>query len=295
MILVFGGGGHLGGELAAVAARDQVALTALSHTDADVADPKAVAFVIARTRPSLVVNAAAFTRVDDAETRPAESQRVNTLGASVVAVAARRAGVPVVHVSTDYVFDGEKGALYAEDDPIAPLNVYGRTKANGEDGVRNGNPRHLILRTSWLFGSHGANFLTNVLRLAAESDSLAFVADQRSTPTATVDFARAILGAAATIAGGAAPWGTYHVAGAAPASRYDMATGIVAAQERFTGRAPSVRAISAREHRAVAKRPAFSGLASDKFAATFGLRPRDWSVAIDDAVADVFAMSGQVR
>jgi dTDP-4-dehydrorhamnose reductase len=295
MMLVLGGGGHVGRELVAAAASDGLALTALGHAEVDVADPKSIAIALARIRASVVINAAAFTRVDDAETRPAEAHRVNTLGASVVAFAAKRAGAPVIHISTDYVFDGGKGAPYFEDDAPGPLSVYGRTKAKGEEGVRNANPQHLILRTSWLFGSHGTNFLTTVLRLAAERESLSFTADQRSTPTATVDLAQAIFRAVAAIGKGTAPWGTYHVAGAAVASRYDMATAIVAAQARFTGRTPPVYAVAAGEHAAAAARPVFSGLNSDRFAAAFGYRPRDWSLAVEDVVADAFATSGQIR
>lgn len=289
MILVLGGQGQLGQELAARATEAGVALAALGHAEADIADPKSMAVAIAKTRPDLIVNAAAYNQVDKAESQPSEAQRANALGPSVAATAARRAGLPFIHVSTDYVFDGARSGSYREDDPVGPLGVYARTKAMGEDGVRNGNPHHLILRTAWLFGAYGANFVPTVLRLAAERDSLAFVAEQRSSPTASADLAHAILVAAAAIERGQAPWGTYHVAGAGVASRYDMATAVVAAQEPFTGRKPAVNAIAAADYPAAAVRPQNSALDSTKFAAAFGYAPGDWRPAIERAVAAIFA------
>jgi len=178
---------------------------------------------------------------------------------------------------------------YREDDPIGPLNVYGRTKAKGEEGVRNGHPQHLILRTSWLYGIHGTNFLKTVVRLAAERDGLGFVAAQRGSPTTTAELAKAILVAAAAIGNGTAPWGTYHVAGAGTTSRHGLATAIVAAQARFTGRMPTVDVIAVTEPPAAARRPANSALDSSKFAATFGYAPGDWKEAVERTVAELFA------
>jgi dTDP-4-dehydrorhamnose reductase len=293
VILVLGGQGQLGQELAIRAGEAGVPLAAVGHGEVDVADPKAIAVAIARARPTLIVNAAAYNQVDKAESQPAEAQRANALGPSVAAASSRRAGLPLIHISTDYVFNGEKIGRYREDDPIAPLNVYGRTKAMGEEGVRNGNPKHLILRTAWLFGIYGSNFLKTVLRLAAERDSLAFVAARRSSPTATADLAHAILIAAAAIERGNAPWGTYHVAGSGVASRYDMATAIVAAQARFTGRKPSVSFITISGYPTAATRPLYSALDSAKFAAAFGYAPGDWRAAIDRAVAEIFAKQAE--
>jgi dTDP-4-dehydrorhamnose reductase len=287
MILVLGGHGQLGQELAARAAAAGVPLTALGHSETDIADPKAMALAIARARPKLIVNAAAYNQVDKAESHPADAQRANALGPSVVATAARRAGLPFVHISTDYVFDGEKIGPYREDDPVAPQSVYGRTKALGEDGVRNGNPHHLILRTAWLFGAYGSNFVKTVLRLAEGRDSLGFVAAQHGSPTSTADLAHAILVAAAAIERGATPWGTYHVAGAGVASRYDMAVAIVAAQEPFTRRKPVVNMIGDTEYATAARRPKNSVLDSGKFRAAFGYAPGDWKSAVNRTVAEV--------
>jgi dTDP-4-dehydrorhamnose reductase len=169
LILLFGAGGQLASELVAMAAADGTALTALSLQEADITRPEQVERAIQAARPTLVVNAAAYTAVDKAESEPGRAMAVNATGARVLAAACAAAEVPLVHVSTDYVFDGEKVGPYREDDPIAPLGVYGQSKAAGEAAVREACPRHLILRTAWLYGVHGSNFLKTMLRLAAES------------------------------------------------------------------------------------------------------------------------------
>jgi dTDP-4-dehydrorhamnose reductase len=285
VILVLGGQGQLGQELVARAGSAGVLLTAVGHAEVDVADPKTIARAIAHVRPTLIVNAAAYNAVDKAETQQALAQRTNALGASVVAAAARRAGLPLIHLSTDYVFDGEKVVPYREEDPINPINVYGRTKAAGEEGVRNSQPQHLILRTAWLFGIYGSNFVKNVIRLAAERDALAFVAAQRGSPTSTADLAKAILIAAEAIKRGGVAWGTYHVAGAGVTSRHGLATAIVEAQSRFTGRTPSVNVVGVADFPDAAPRPTNSALDSSKFAAAFGFSPGDWKSAVDGTVA----------
>jgi dTDP-4-dehydrorhamnose reductase len=292
VILVLGGHGQLGTELVMRAGEAGVPLTAVGHSEVDVADPKTIARAIARYRPTLIVNAAAYNNVDRAESQVAQAQRTNALGASVAATSAKRAGLPIIHISTDYVFDGEKSGAYREDDPVGPLSAYGRTKEKGEEGVRNGHDQHLILRTSWLYGIHGTNFLKTVVRLAAERDTLGFVAAQRGTPTWTADLAKAILVAAEAIAKGTAPWGTYHVAGAGATSRHGMATAIVAAQARFTHRTPPVEVIAVPEN--AARRPANSALDSSKFAETFGYAPGDWKEAIERTVNLLFAKQGKI-
>ena len=289
MILVFGGHGQLGRELVRRATADGVPLTAVGHSDADIADPKAIAMTVARVRPSLIVNAAAYTNVDKAETQPGAAQRVNTLGASVVATAAKRAGAPLIHISTDFVFDGQKFGPYVETDPIAPINVYGRSKANGEEGVRNACPSHLILRTAWLFSSHGNNFLQTLLRLAAERDVFDIVADQRGSPTAAADLARAILVAAVPAKRGEVQWGTYHFAGSGETSRHGFAMAIVAAQAAFTGRLPTVNVTSSAAFKLPAARPANSALDSTKFANAFSFRADYWERAVGKVVKEIFA------
>jgi dTDP-4-dehydrorhamnose reductase len=289
LILVFGGGGQLASELVEMAAADGTALTAVTWQQADITDPAQVARAIDDARPSLVVNAAAYTAVDKAESEPGLAMAVNADGPGVVAAACAAAGVPLVHVSTDYVFDGEKAGPYREDDPIAPLGVYGRSKAAGESAVRESWSRHLILRTAWLYGIYGSNFLKTMLRLAAERDELNVVADQRGSPTSTADLARAILVAAAALRRGAAPWGTYHVTGAGETTWHGFASRIVEAQAPVTGRHPRVNPITTAEYRTAARRPRNSVLDCSRFAATFGYRAPDWTVSVDRTVAALMA------
>jgi dTDP-4-dehydrorhamnose reductase len=287
VILVFGGHGQLGQELVARANDVSVPLTAVGRAEVDVADPKMIARAIAKFRPTLLVNAAAYNLVDKAETQQPQAQRTNALGAAVVAAAAKRAGLPLIHISTDYVFDGEKGRPYVEDDPVGPLNVYGKTKAAGEEGVRNGHAHHLIFRTAWLFGVYGSNFVKNVLRLAAERDSLDFVAAQRGSPTGTADLAQAILVAADAIKRGSATWGTYHVAGAGSTSRHGLAAEVVEVQARFTGRSPKVNVVGVADFPTAAPRPAYSVLDSSKFEAAFGYAPGHWKKAVEVTVSNL--------
>lgn len=288
MLLVFGGEGQLGQELAAQAAARGIALTALGRREADIADAAAVEAAIGRFHPRFIVNAAAYNAVDQAESEPVEAERSNVTGPAILAAAADAHAVPLAHISTDYVFDGTATRAWREDDPIHPLNVYGRTKAAGEAAVRAAAPRHFILRTAWLFGAYGTNFLKTTLKLASERDALAMVADRRGSPTATADLAHAIFLVAAAAASHAAPWGTYHVAGEGAASRHEQAEAIVAAQARFTGRRPPVKPVSSDAFPVAATRPMHSELDSGKFATTFGFRPPPWRAAVRETVAALF-------
>jgi dTDP-4-dehydrorhamnose reductase len=205
----------------------------------------------------------------------------------VLARACAAAGVPLIHVSTDYVFDGTKASAYREDDAIAPLGVYGASKAAGEDAVRRGYARHLILRTSWVYGRYGTNFLKTVLRLASERDSLRIVADQRGCPTATDDLAEAILTLAPRLAGGDAAWGTYHFAGRGVTTWHGLAQEIVDQQAPLTGRRPEVIPITTAEYPTRARRPANSELDCAKFAATCRFQPKPWQQRVREVVGSL--------
>jgi len=189
VIVLFGAGGQLGQELACAARAQSIPVRAFDRSEADITNPRAVAEAITRTKASMVVNAAAYTAVDKAETESDEAKRVNETGPAILAEACARSRLPLVHISTDYVFDGTKPGPYVETDPVSPLGVYGRTKAAGEEAIRIRHPEHLILRTSWVFGRFGRNLLKTVLKLAAEHDGLRFVFDQRGCPTSTADLA----------------------------------------------------------------------------------------------------------
>lgn len=288
MILVFGGNGQLGSALVDEA-RGRMPLMALGRQDVDITDECTVSRVIDRWRPQLVVNAAAYNQVDMAESEPAEADLINAGGPRILAAACDAVDVPLLHVSTDFVFDGAKDTAYVEDDPVAPLGAYGRSKAAGEAAVRELCRQHVIIRTAWLFSARGHNFLRTVLKLADTLDTLRFVGDQHGSPTAAPYLAHAILTVAQSVILGSAPWGTFHFAGPTVASRWEMAEAIVAAQAAHTGHRPVVEKIAAEEFAGAARRPTNSVLDSSRFAATFGVTAGDWRAAVDEAVAETFS------
>ncbi len=288
-ILLFGAAGQLGQELLVRAGASKVAVFPRARDEADIADRDAVVAALRATAPHFVVNAAAYTDVDKAESEPHQAWRANAIGPGVLAAACADLGIPLVQLSTDYVFDGKKSAAYDEDDVVSPLSVYGVSKAGGEQAVRAGNERHLILRTSWLYGVYGRNFLRTILRLAKEHDELRVVADQRGCPTSTADVAEAILTLAPQLAEGDFARGTYHFVGEGATTWYEFARQIVKIQEKFTKRRPQVIAIPTAEYRAAAARPSNSELDARRFAAAFGFRAKPWQDRTSEAIEAVYA------
>jgi dTDP-4-dehydrorhamnose reductase len=275
-LLVFGGNGQLAQEIGALGTAQGVPVRLVLRSECDISDEDAVVRMISSHRPTVVVNAAAYTKVDEAERRVDDAFRVNEAGTAMLAKACGAMGIPMIHVSTDYVFDGTKQGAYVEDDPISPANVYGRSKAAGEVAVRALCERYVILRSSWLYGIYGANFLKTIVRAALERNELRVVADQRGCPTGTADLAAAILIAGPRLAAEPAVAGIYHVAGTGVTTWHGFATEIVAAQAPFTCRHPPVRMIETTAFPTPARRPANSELDSSRFAATFGFRAEDW-------------------
>jgi dTDP-4-dehydrorhamnose reductase len=294
MILVFGGYGQLGRDIGNEAAAQGLRVALVPRSEADVTSAEAVARAISAHRPAVVVNAAAYTKVDDAETHAEEAFRVNEEGAATLARACAAGKIPLIHISTDYVFDGSKAGPYREDDPVAPLGVYGRSKAAGEAAVTKSSERYVILRSSWLYGVYGTNFLKTILRLSSERDELKVVADQRGCPTGTADLAQAILLAAQRLATDASVSGTYHFAGTGVATWHEFASEIVAAHSVFTGRRRAVRKIATADNPKAARRPANSELDSSRFAATFGLRAMPWRDRTQRVVAALLSATGPV-
>jgi dTDP-4-dehydrorhamnose reductase len=281
VILLFGANGQLGQDFARAATVQQLPCVALARAEADIASDPAVRQAIARHQPKLVVNAGAYTKVDLAEKEPEAARLGNETGPRVLAQACAVAGVPLVHVSTDYVFDGTKSGAYVETDPIAPLGVYGATKAAGEAAMRAALREHVILRTAWVYGEFGHNFLKTMLRLAKDRDELRVVADQHGCPTSSTDLARAILHAAPRLIAGDDVWGTYHFAGSGATTWHGFASRIVAAQAPLTGRKPIVTPITTADYPTPARRPANSELDSSLFASTFGFRAHPWEEETD--------------
>jgi dTDP-4-dehydrorhamnose reductase len=244
-----------------------------------------VAIAITRTRPAVVVNAAAYTAVDRAEAEPARCFAVNRDGAGVVADACARARVPLIHVSTDYVFDGTQAEPYREYDAPSPINVYGASKAAGEALVRAATRRHVILRTAWVFGPDGRNFLRTVQRLAEAGRPLRIVADQLGCPTPAAALAEAIAAMAGRIITGDGAWGIFHLAGTPPTSWHGFAQAIVAAI-RPGHPAPPVLPITTADYPTAARRPAQSMLACRRILASYGIDQPDWRRALDGHVFD---------
>ncbi|WP_395667206.1 dTDP-4-dehydrorhamnose reductase [Methylocella sp.] len=289
MTLVLGAGGQLGLDLQRALRASGAPFTALTRAELDVADADEIARALDAAKPAVVVNASAYTKVDLAEKEVEAARRVNALGPKRLAEACAARGIALIHVSTDYVFDGSKSSAYVEDDPVAPVNVYGATKAEGEAMVRAAGGRFAILRASWVYGEFGGNFLKTMMRLARERDELRVVADQRGAPTSTRELALAILKIAPRIAAGAAPSGVYHFTGAGETSWRDFADRVVAAQADASGRRPQVVPIATADYPTPARRPANSVLDNGRFRETFGFCARDWREEVDATVAALLA------
>jgi dTDP-4-dehydrorhamnose reductase len=239
------------------------------------------------SKPTVVINAAAYTNVERAEAEPDAAYRVNREGPKVLAEVSAARGVPLIHVSTDFVFDGRNAGPYSEHHKVGPLCVYGLSKESGETAVRNLQPRHIIVRTGWVYGRFGRNFLKTIVDLSAKRDQLSIVADQVGTPTAADDLAQALMAAANRASDGDVQWGTYHFGGSAPGSWYDLAKGIICAQREVTGRGPIVSPISADEYPSLVRRPRNSQLNSDRFATHFGVRAGAWQQRVPEIVKSI--------
>jgi dTDP-4-dehydrorhamnose reductase len=283
LVLIIGCRGQVGRELMAVRLPAGVARLGLGHADLDITDRDTVRRLVERCRPALIVNAAGYTAVDRAESEPAAAFAVNADGPAHLAEAAAVVGSALVHLSTDYVFDGAKAGAYTEDDPIGPLGVYGASKAAGEQAVRERLERHVILRTSWVFGTHGTNFVRTMLRLGRERDRLQVVADQRGCPTGAADIARAIFGIARQLLierrGDA--WGTCHFAGRGSTTWYGFAEAIFERAQACWGRRPEAAPITTADYPTPARRPASSVLDCTRFERTFALPRRLWTEQLD--------------
>lgn len=289
-ILVTGANGQVGWELMRRAEKFGVIAVGTERAELDITDVSAVDAVITPGAFDVVVNAAAYTAVDKAESEPDKAYAVNRDGAAHLAAACARANIPLIHISTDYVFDGTKQGAYVEDDPINPINVYGASKAAGEQAVRELLDRHIILRTSWVYGVHGHNFVKTILRLAKERDELRVVADQWGCPTAAGDIAGVILRLVQRISGDkGAAWGTYHFCGEGRTTWYEFAKAIVAVAAEQVGRKAPVQPITTEDYLTPARRPASSVMDCTKIRNAFGIGPRPWLAALEEMITDLAA------
>ena len=275
-VLIFGEIGQVGRELALLKWPFRANVTQIDKDDFDLVqcDGKAMQDLFERIGPDLVVNATAYTAVDQAETEKDLAFALNATAPGLMAQACAPQNTPLIHISTDYVFAGDKESAYIEDDPIAPVSVYGASKADGEAAVRGALAPHVILRTAWVYSAHGNNFVKSMLKLGAERDELTIVNDQRGCPTSAREIAQAIK----TIAGQifvdppSAPFGTYHYVGASQMTWYDFAKAIFdGAKERGAKTPAQVRPIPTSDYPTPAKRPANSVLETAKIRANWGI------------------------
>jgi dTDP-4-dehydrorhamnose reductase len=292
-VLVTGHEGQLARGLAETAGAG-VQVVAIGRPELDLADEQSVAAAVARERPDIVVNAAAYTAVDKAETEPAIAHAVNALGAEHVAKACAASAIPIIHVSTDYVFDGSKAGPYLEGDPTAPINVYGRTKLEGEQRVAKACERHLILRTAWVHSPWGVNFVKTMLRLATTRPNISVVDDQFGSPTYAPDLAKIVLAVAARVAADPADahWGIYHAVGSGETNWHGFAREVFKQAAEQGLPAADVTAIPASEFPTLARRPANSRLNCDRLRLLLGLELQDWRGGVKDCVARL-AKAGQ--
>jgi dTDP-4-dehydrorhamnose reductase len=261
-----------------------IQVTALDRGTADFTMPQTLEkMVLDAPKLDVVINAVAYTAVDRAEQEEALAYRVNAEAVEALARACRTRNIPLIHVSTDYVYDGAKHTPYLEDDATGPVNAYGRTKLAGEELIRKHLPAHVILRTSWIYSARGQNFMKTMLRLGAERDEVRVVDDQHGAPTSAHDLASAIATIARRIAGNpqSPVFGTYHFATAGEASWFDFAAEIFRQADL---RARAIR-IPAKDYPTPARRPANSRLNTDKISRTFGIHPPAWQTSLAAVLA----------
>ncbi len=271
---------------------------AAGRPDVDLVKPETVGAWLDQVKPGLVVNAAAYTAVDKAETDQEQAFLVNATGAGELARLCRAASIPLIHISTDFVFDGARRRPYVETDTVLPLGTYGASKAAGEVAVQRAHAQHVILRTSWVYSAYGSNFVKTMLRLGTERAELGVVADQRGSPTSAHDLADAILDIAPRLVGpdNSSLWGTYHLTGAYETTWHGFAAEIFRQAAMRGAKVPRLKAITTAEYPTPARRPAYSVLDNTKFIDTFGFGLPDWRASLSRCMAEICPLdaTGQV-
>ena len=278
-VLIFGKSGQVAHELK----RADATVTCFGRDDADFTNPLACLAALKRAAPDVVINAAAYTAVDRAEEEEPLAMRINAETPGILAAECAAMGVPFVHISTDYVFDGSGDTARAPSAPTRPLSAYGRSKLMGEEGIRAAGGCHAILRTSWVFSAHGNNFVKTMLRLGAERDRLSIVADQVGGPTPAADIARACLTIAAQLCDDPDTSGTYHFAGAPDVSWAGFARAIFAQ----SGLTPQVTDIATSDYPTPAARPLNSRLDCDSLRAAFGIDQPNWQQGLARVLSEL--------
>jgi len=284
-IAVTGKSGQVTSALQALNA-EGIEVIAIGKPELDLLEPSMVRETIAKLKPDVVVSSAAYTAVDKAESDEAAAFAINRDGAMAVAAAAADLSLPVIHLSTDYVFDGDKPERYVESDPVGPVSVYGRSKLEGEYAVAAANENHVILRTAWVYSTFGHSFVKTVLRLAERREELTVVSDQLGCPTSANDIAEAIVKIAARLSTDSSPdlRGVFHLAGSGETNWAEFARYILSILEEKTSMRVSVRDIATADYPTAAKRPANSRLCCDKLKRLYGVSMPEWRVSTRVAV-----------
>jgi dTDP-4-dehydrorhamnose reductase len=293
-LLVTGCRGMLGQDLVPRLREAGFDLQCVDIAEMDITKKKLVLNQVGAVKPGLVINCAAYTAVDKAESEQDLAFAVNRDGPSHLAEACSNVGIPLVYISTDYVFDGQSSRAYREDDVANPIGVYARSKWEGEEEVRKRLDKHIIVRTSWLFGYHGSNFVKTILRLAGERDQLRVVNDQRGCPTWTGHLAQALTQIADSIQKNIkdALWGTYHYCGKGATTWFDFAADIVETARRYKElRVSKIAPIPTTEYPTPAKRPVNSELDCSRIRKEFGIEQGPWKEGLGIVVAELMKRS----
>jgi dTDP-4-dehydrorhamnose reductase len=281
-MLITGANGQLGRELVRQGRALNIALHAFKRQELDITLPNQVNTIVAKASPSLVVNAAGYTNVDTAETEAELAFEVNKIAPGYLARCCADRNIALLHISSDYVFDGLKGKPYHETDPIAPLGIYGQSKAQGEAAIRSVLKNHIILRTSWLYSVYRHNFVKTMLGLGTQKKIVPVVADQFGSPTSAADLAAAVLTIAAKIGSAADPdWGTYHYCGNGVTSWHGFAKEVLQLASSYVPlQTKHVEAITTAEYPTPAKRPPYSALDCSRIKKVFGIDPKPWQESL---------------
>lgn len=287
-----GNSGQLVRALVEVGPRCGIEVVAVGRPQLDLARADTIESAIVSASPQLVINAAAYTAVDHAESEPELANAINAMGAAVIARTCSRLDIPVIQISTDYVFDGGSMLPYSETDVAVPQSAYGVSKLEGEKRVAAACPKHIILRTAWVYSAWGRNFVKTMLRLAEARSSIDVVNDQVGSPTYAVHLAEASLAIVSRLSGdiwNRDPWGLYHATGTGEATWCAFAREIFRCSAEFGGPVAEVRPITTGEFPTRARRPANSRLSSNKLEAVFGVRLPEWLVGTRECVGRLLA------